>query len=153
MNSYQTQPLTVNQVYKGLMTLIPHYPEAGHNGKTLAAISKDYAEDLNDEQVTSRQFHEAIKIVRKTSKWFPKLADILDAVRQHREKPRQQAGNHVQIEEYSSRHDLTPEEQAINRRRGFLIRARLVDRVITQLELEEEMELLRIRVFRNRMEK
>lgn len=53
----------------------------------------------------------------KTCRFFPKLADVLAGVQQHRERPPQPQINAMQIEDVTSQHDLTPEEIERNKER------------------------------------
>lgn len=62
-----------------------------------------------DEHVSPVQFEAAIKTVRRRCKYFPKMSDILEAVREYRANP--PASDSLQIEDSSSYHDPTPEER------------------------------------------
>ena len=83
----------------------------------LARISHEYFEDLQSEGVTLKQFEAAALIVRKRCRFFPLMADILEAVQQYRERPPQPQINAMQIEDVTSNHDLTPEEIKRNKER------------------------------------
>ncbi len=94
-----------------LLKLVVHYPEAGHTGETIALISEDYFEDLTSEQVALNQFQAAMKIVRKRCKFFPKVADILEAKEEYCRNPERFGGSStLQIMATSSQHDPTSEE-------------------------------------------
>ena len=106
------------------------FRSAGYGNEQLALISKQYHEDLVDEGVTLKQFHVAERSVRKRCRFFPAMADILDAVKEYREcPPRSNQSGALQIEDTTSRHDLTPEEVTRNKERVGMIVGALAGRI------------------------
>jgi hypothetical protein len=86
-------------------------------------ISKEYFEDLGSEGVTLRQFDAAAKTVRKRCRFFPSMADLLDAVREYRERPPAAIEpTQALLADETSRHDLTQEEIARNLERIEMIK-------------------------------
>ena len=108
--------LNLMVVKKAVYSWSLRFPSQKSN-EHLARLSKEYFEDLKSEGVTLKQFEAAALIVRKRCRFFPLMADILDAVQQYREAPPQQKINANQIEDVTSNHDLTPEEIERNKER------------------------------------
>ena len=77
----------------------------------------DWHDLLVEEGVTQKQFSSGVRHAVKTCRFFPKLADVLAGVQQHRERPPQPKVNTMQIEDTTSQHDLTPEEVERNKER------------------------------------
>lgn len=92
-----------------LLKLVVHYPEAGHNGKTIALISEDYLSDLSNEGMTLQQFKDTVDHVRKSCGFFPKVKDMIESWRYISAHPPRRNSS-LQIADTSSEHDLTPEE-------------------------------------------
>lgn len=109
--------LKLEEVQRALLKLINHYPESGHNGKTVSRLAVDWLDLLTEEDVTSKQFSAGVRHSVKTCSFFPKLADVLKGVALYRERPPQPNYDLAHIESTTSRHDLTPEEVERNRAR------------------------------------
>ena len=77
----------------------------------------DWHDLLVEEGVTQKQFSSGVRHAVKTCRFFPKLADVLEGVATYRERPPQPQVNAMQIEDVTSRHDLTPEEIERNKER------------------------------------
>lgn len=109
--------LQITDVQLALAKLLNHYPESGHNTTSLGKLAFDWHDLLTEEGVTQKQFSSGVRHAVKTCKFFPKLADVLAGVQQHRERPPQPQINDMQIEDVTSQHDLTPEEIERNKER------------------------------------
>ena len=109
--------LQITDVQLALAKLLIHYPESGHNTTSLGKLAFDWHDLLVEEGVTQKQFSSGVRHAVKTCKFFPKLADVLAGVQQHRERPPQPQTNAMQIEDVTSQHDLTPEEVKRNKER------------------------------------
>ena len=109
--------LQITDVQLALAKLLNHYPESGHNTTSLGKLAFDWHDLLVEEGVTQKQFSSGVRHAVKTCRFFPKLADVLAGVQQHRERPQQPQVNPVQIEDVTSNHDLTPEEVERNKAR------------------------------------
>ena len=109
--------LQITDVQLALAKLLIHYPESGHNTTSLGKLAFDWHDLLVEEGVTQKQFSSGVRHAVKTCRFFPKLADVLAGVQQHRERPPQPQVNTMQIEDVTSRHDLTPEEIERNKER------------------------------------
>lgn len=109
--------LQLADVQRALSKLVNHFPEAGYNGKTIGLLAADWHNLLTEEWVTQKQFSGGSRHAVKTCRFFPKLADVLAGVQQHRERPPQPQINDMQIEDTTSHHDLTPEEIERNKER------------------------------------
>ena len=79
--------LTKADVDLGLAQLLPHFPEAGHNAVTLRALSADWLDLLSGEDVSKTEFVAAIRRAKMKCKFFPKVADLMEAVQHMREHP------------------------------------------------------------------
>ncbi len=102
------------------MGLMAHYPESGHNGTTLGSVANDYFDDLLSEYVSSNEFKFAIVQVRKKCKFFPKMADILEAVNEYRKNP--PPSKTVRIaEDCGQEAPLTPEQIERNKKRYWIL--------------------------------
>jgi hypothetical protein len=120
------------EVERALLKLINHYPESGHNGKTVSRLAVDWFDLLTEEGVTSKQFSAGVRHSVKTCSFFPKLVDVLKGVSLYREKPPvQKAGQHMQIEDVTSMHDMTPEEVERNKARLKTITEMLAGKLST----------------------
>ena len=108
--------LNLMVVKKAVYSWSLRFPSQKSN-EHLARLSQEYFEDLKSERVTLKQFEASALIVRKRCRFFPLMADILDAVQQYREAPPQPKINANQIEDVTSNHDLTPEEIERNKQR------------------------------------
>ena len=116
------------------------FKSAGYANEQLARLSMEYLEDLQSEGVTLRQFEAAALTVRKRCRFFPSMADILDAVKEYRANPPAAAASgSLQIEDVTSKHDITPEEAERNRKRIELILKALKKRMSFE-EAEQEVE-------------
>ena len=100
-----------------------HYPESGHNLNTLGRLSFDWFDLLKEEGVTRPQFSAGIRHAVKTCRFFPKLADVLDGVKNYRTNPPAPRSAALQIEEHTATsNSWTPEEIARNMERIEMIR-------------------------------
>ncbi|RLB91966.1 MAG: hypothetical protein DRH10_00620 [Deltaproteobacteria bacterium] len=112
------------------------FREANYKPEQLRFLSREYHEDLVDEQVTPEQFHAAVKIVRKRCRFFPKMVEILEAVREHRSKP-PAPSNRLQIAEHTHLGDKTPEDIAKAKKRLRAISSMIAGKIT----LEEALEI------------
>ncbi len=127
------------------------FREAGYANEQLARISHEYHEDLVSEHVTTDEFEDAARAVRKRCRFFPKMVDLLAAVEDRR---RQQpaaptASSAIQIEAVTSHHDLTEEEVERNQTR---IRA-ITDMLAGRINMDDAMNAVQnheIREFKRR---
>lgn len=79
--------LTKTDVDRGLVQLLPHYPEAGHNGKSISILADDWFDLLSEEDVSSTEFAAALRQAKKRCRFFPKLADLMENIREIRANP------------------------------------------------------------------
>ena len=143
--------LTVNDVKRVVYSWSIRFREAGYANEQLARISHEYHEDLLSEHVTTDEFEDAARAVRKRCRFFPKMADLLAAVEDRR---RQQpaaptASSAIQIEAVTSHHDLTEEEVERNQTR---IRA-ITDMLAGRINMDDAMNAVQnheIREFKRR---
>jgi len=91
------------------------FREANHTPEEIVFIIAEYYEDLVDEKVSRKEFDHATKVVRRRCKFFPTVADILEAVKEYRTNPPKQ--NHPQLEEP----ELTPEQIEKNQKRFAIL--------------------------------
>jgi hypothetical protein len=96
---------------------------------SLGKLAFDWRDLLSEEGVTQKQFSSGIRHAVKTCKFFPKLADVLEGVEKYREAPPRPQVNEMQIEDTTSRHDLTPEEVSRNKERVGMIVGALAGRI------------------------
>ena len=129
--------LQITDIQLALAKLLNHYPEAGHNATSIGKLAFDWHDLLSEEGVTQKQFSAGIRHAVKTCRFFPKLADVLAGVEKYRESPPKPQVNEMQIEDTTSRHDLTPEEIARNKERIGLITGALAGQ-LTWDEAEKE---------------
>lgn len=143
--------LTVNDVKRVVYSWSIRFREAGYANEQLARISHEYHEDLVSEHVTTDEFEDAARAVRKRCRFFPKMVDLLAAVEDRR---RQQpaaptASSAIQIEAVTSHHDLTEEEVERNQTR---IRA-ITDMLAGRINMDDAMNAVQnheIREFKRR---
>ena len=143
--------LTVNDVKRVVYSWSIRFREAGYANEQLARISHEYHEDLVSEHVTTGEFEDAARAVRKRCRFFPKMVDLLAAVEDRR---RQQpaaptASSAIQIEAVTSHHDLTEEEVERNQTR---IRA-ITDMLAGRINMDDAMNAVQnheIREFKRR---
>ena len=143
--------LTVNDVKRVVNSWSIRFREAGYANEQLARISHEYHEDLVSEHVTTGEFEDAARAVRKRCRFFPKMVDLLAAVEDRR---RQQpaaptASSAIQIEAVTSHHDLTEEEVERNQTR---IRA-ITDMLAGRINMDDAMNAVQnheIREFKRR---
>ena len=143
--------LTVNDVKRVVYSWSIRFREAGYANEQLARISHEYHEDLVSEHVTTDEFEDAARAVRKRCRFFPKMVDLLAAVEDRR---RQQpaaptASSAIQIEAVTSNHDLTEEEVERNQTR---IRA-ITDMLAGRINMDDAMNAVQnneIREFKRR---
>jgi hypothetical protein len=115
------------------------FKSAGYGNDQLSRLSTEYLEDLQSEGVTLRQFEAAALSVRKRCRFFPSMADILDAVKEYRANPPVATSGALQIADVTSRHDLTPEELERNQKRVQMIAEALAGRMSFE-EAEREVK-------------
>lgn len=120
-----------------LLRLAAHYPESGHNGKTLAIISDDYLHDLRSEGITPQNFREAVAEARKRTAFFPKVSDIIKAHHSLTSQPQPTRRVAGLLDEHTR--ERSPEETAIARRNLGLIR-RQAEGEITEAEATRLMQ-------------
>ena len=143
--------LTVNDVKRVVYSWSIRFREAGYANEQLARISHEYHEDLVSEHVTTDEFEDAARAVRKRCRFFPKMVDLLAAVEDRR---RQQpaaptASSAIQIEAVTSHHDLTEEEIRRNKQR---IQA-ITDMLAGKIKMDDAIDVIRnseIEEFRKR---
>ena len=143
--------LTVNDVKRVVYSWSIRFREAGYANEQLARISHEYHADLVSEHVTTGEFEDAARAVRKRCRFFPKMVDLLAAVEDRR---RQQpaaptASSAIQIEAVTSHHDLTEEEVERNQTR---IRA-ITDMLAGRINMDDAMNAVQnheIREFKRR---
>lgn len=111
--------------------------EAQHSQDSLDVLAAKYTADLIDEGVALKELAAACLKASRRWSFFPKMADILAAVDQYRSNPPPKKITQNQIEDTTSRHDLTPEEIARNKERIGLITGALAGR-LTWDEAEKE---------------
>ena len=128
--------LQTTDVQLALAKLLNHYPESGHNMTSIGKLAFDWHDLLTEEGVTQKQFSAGIRHAVKNCRFFPKLADVLAGVQQHREMPPQPRINAMQIEDVTSRHDLTPEEIERNKERI----AEILQMLAGQKSIDEAVE-------------
>jgi len=92
-------------------------------------LAEEYHEDLVSENVTSNEFAEAARAVRKRCMYFPRMAEILKEVEVIRARPPAPVSRSRMIEDVTSRHDLTDEERKINIERIRAIKAMLAGKL------------------------
>lgn len=121
--------LDLQTVKRAVYSWSIRFKSAGYMNEQLARISTEYLEDLQSEGVTLRQFEAAALAVRKRCRFFPSMADILDAVKEYRANPPVVASGALQIADTTSKHDLTPEEVERNKERIRLITEAMAGRM------------------------
>ena len=143
--------LTVNDVKRVVYSWSIRFREAGYANEQLARISHEYHEDLVSEHVTTDEFEDAARAVRKRCRFFPKMVDLLAAVedRRRQQPPAPTASSAIQIEAVTSHHDLTEEEVERNQTR---IRA-ITDMLAGRINMDDAMNAVQnheIREFKRR---
>lgn len=122
--------LQIADVQAALAKLLNHYPESGHNEKTIAILAFDWHDLLIDEGVTQDQFFHGIRHAAKTCRFFPKVADVLDGVKSYRANPPRRISVAMQIEEHTATAaNMTTEELERNRERVLMIADALAGRL------------------------
>lgn len=81
--------LTHDLIAQQLRPFLVLYPEAGHNGASLALLAGEWHDLLTEEDVQADEFVAAMRRVKKRCRFFPKIADVLEGVRDLREHPPQ----------------------------------------------------------------
>jgi hypothetical protein len=123
-----------------LSRLLNHFPEAGHNGKTITRLAEDWFNLLREEQVTSLQFTHGMRWAVKHCRFFPKLVDILDGVKTYRERPPaapEPDPNVKQLAEYTTtKENLMPQE--IKRNKNMI--AMITKAALRQVPVEDAVE-------------
>lgn len=66
--------ISCNNMFQTLVRLSAHYPEAGHNSKTLAVLAQDYSVALKD--FSEDQIAASCRAYLKTGRFFPKVYDL-----------------------------------------------------------------------------
>lgn len=88
--------------------------EAQHSQDSLDVLAAKYAHDLIEERVSLRELTAACSKASRRWQFFPKMADIMKAVDEHRLNPPCHRYDQAQLGDTTSYHDLTPEEVARN---------------------------------------
>lgn len=70
--------LEYNQVAKTLISLGIRFPSAGYTPDQLKLLAREWCEDLQGE-MCAEDFDAAIKLVRKQVKFFPSVAEVIEA--------------------------------------------------------------------------
>ena len=91
--------------------------EAQHSQDSLDVLAVKYAHDLIEEQIGIRELSSACSKASRRWSFFPKMADILKAVDEHRQRPPAPLYEQAQLADTTSNHDLTPEEISRNKER------------------------------------
>jgi len=97
----------------------------------------DYHQDLTDDGVTEVEFIRAVSSVRKKCRFYPKVADFINAVQEDRKKAKMPSANFLQIEDTTSFHDQTPEERALTKKKLKAIASMLAGK----LSMDEALEI------------
>lgn len=125
MKSAENNTLDLLTVKRAVYSWSIRFKSAGYGNEQLAMISAEYLEDLHAEGVTLRQFGAAARMVRRRCRFFPSMAEILDAVQECRCRPELMApvnSTAQQIPEHTATCDnWTPEELERNKERVRLI--------------------------------
>ena len=111
-----------------------------YSNEELLFLAEEYLEDLQDEDVSQKQFVYACKVVRKRNKFFPKVADILDAVKEYRENP--PASDSLQLPEDAGQDAPLSAEQARVNAERLAILGKIASGEITYEEGTKRMEQL-----------
>lgn len=107
--------LPLKTVQTALIRLSAHYPDSGHNAKSLRVIAEDWHESFST-MMGEKTFLQAVKMARGRSKgFFPNETLIIEAAREINANPQQQSA--LQIPERTTEHEFTREEIARNRAR------------------------------------
>ena len=135
--------LTYQEVQETMAGWSIRYREAGYSPGQLEFLSEEYYDDLIDESISSASFKVISRIVRKRCKFFPKVADILEAKEQYCRHPeRYVTNNNLQIADTSSELDQTPEEISLSLKlRDLAVRA-VTGKMSTNESLQLQKELL-----------
>lgn len=113
--------LQITDVQLALAKLLNHYPESGHNATSIGKLAFDWFDLLTEEEVTQPQFSAGVRHAVKNCRFFPKLADVLDGVKGHREKPNQRKDRPLLEASTASLRNFTPEEIERNKERVQII--------------------------------
>jgi hypothetical protein len=126
--------LNLNLVKLALLRMLAHYPESGHNGKTIAPLAEDYLEDFTAERlITLEQLNLAISLARRRSSFFLKSAQIIAAHEELLAKGRSVLPR--QIAQTSEWKELSESQIALNKKL-VAINAEVVAKKITWKEGE-----------------
>lgn len=106
----------ITLVKKAVYSWSVRFRETVRDNAQLLMLSEEYAEDLNDEDVSIKEFEFACRSVRKRCSFFPKMCDILKYVDEYRSNPPQSTA--PQIAEYNGENaPLTKEQAEMNKAR------------------------------------
>ena len=106
--------LSLTAVKRAVYSWSLRFRETIYDNEQLALLSREYHEDLTEEQVTEKQFAWAAKRTGRSCHFFPKMVDVLEAVQEYRRNPPQ---DNLEIPETTSFHDPTPAELEMNKKR------------------------------------
>jgi hypothetical protein len=126
-----------------LCNLSLRYPEAGYSPEQLLVLSQGFFEDLSDECIDFESFSRYVRECRKTSKFFPKMKQIIEirdkeyeflAIRRREEK------NRIAIAQYSE----DPSEEEVERNLKYLeVIKKMLSGDISMEQAQARQELLR----------
>lgn len=142
--------VTLQEVKRAVYSWSLRFRSTELDNNQLALLSREYLEDLHSEHVTSAVFDAAVKQVRKTCRFFPTMADIMDAVREIWTHPQLMppATSTLRIAEHTATRDnLTPEEVERNKERLAHIQAMLAGKMSIDDAVAEVEKLSHISVF------
>jgi hypothetical protein len=71
--------LTMSEVLSVLTGLSLHYPGAKHTPDTLEEVARDMLTDMAKASVSAKDFREAVAEARRSSEFFPNVAQVLAA--------------------------------------------------------------------------
>ena len=130
--------LSPSLIVSELKALLVLYPEAGHNGATLALLAEQWRDLLTDESVDEAEFVWAMRRAKKRCRFFPKPVDVLEGVQAYREHPPAKVDAAHRLPEESVV-PLTAEERARNVKKIAV----LIAQAARQISPEEAADELR----------
>jgi len=110
--------------------------EAQHSQDSLDVLAAKYTHDLIEERVCLAELSSACAKASRRWSFFPKMADMLKAVDEHRQRPPERRYNQEQLDDTTSNHDLTPEEIDRNKERM----KHITDMLAGKLSMNEAIE-------------
>lgn len=124
--------LGANHVARTIISLAIRFPAAGYAPDQLRLLAREYHEDLVDE-MCQEDFDAAIRIVRKRTKFFPTVAEIIEACKE----VKQSEPGYASIPCYRQyeAHEMTDEEwDESNRARIQALTRNVVKKIETDRE-------------------